>query len=905
MAKTLPEGLTKKNIFDLQEALTKFYPVPILGPGYQGAEVSAWAVPDMHLSWKSGPAFLKYITDLTETTDIVNANKTLEAWAKVAPQKTSVEAARPTKEQLETSIAEAEKKEVERQKAIKESNDAVRQAIAKQQEIHDRLAATKPKIYVKSGAPQVQQLSGDAQAVLDNLKTNPSIPNITEQLEKSITPSLENQISKEQIRLIALDAAYKAVDAANNPGKYAQMATQSAILNAVARDKDVIPKLITDSDILANIRTGANELAVFQNLQVNSARMVWGAFDPALAKTLFADPSSYQISLSETQLPGYETTFSPDGMIQGYTGFLSNNLEFFGKLAGLPIDEFQQKIMSSATSWIERQIVTNFPQAAQFFASPESQLILSGLGIGTTTVELTGSFASFFVENPATLPILNFFGQGLGINFSVGSITGTAASQGVAVAAAESVATTGGVMAGEAFIGGAAAAGGGAAAGAAVGQAAIPVPLVGAAIGAVIGAVGPKVVKAIKDNVYKYGKFLVAGVGALFGAGLALAAGLSPALGGILGGLGGYGLGSFLSGGPPAVGAGISSAFSAAGTAASFIWATFLAGVGTPILVSLLTFPVVVAFILFIINSGAYVVPPAPAFEGSGAITSPYIDVIKTANPAGPFQNTDLPLAVEYTVTIKAKKGPLSNVRIDYSCSVIKEAASTICPDTDPAIPTAAADVSPASPLAFTYKQTYDALNFQDSFVTDIITVTADAYEEAGAEAAGSATIKIGEPPENCPSIWPVGSGNVTQGAYTTSSHKTLEAVDIGTSPTPVLAGHSGIVVSSQNEYCYGKNIKIQSNCGGRDFVSRYAHLESLGVKRGDAVTMGQTIGLSGNSTGGAGERCSSGHHLHYDFHYWPGWISTKWPSSPPFMMSPYIPKDVPRGCVDNCGVSI
>lgn len=55
------------------------------------------------------------------------------------------------------------------------------------------------------------------------------------------------------------------------------------------------------------------------------------------------------------------------------------------------------------------------------------------------------------------------------------------------------------------------------------------------------------------------------------------------------------------------------------------IFTATLGAIGIPILVTLLTFPVVVALILFIINSGAYIVPPKlpdSAFTGTGVVVT-------------------------------------------------------------------------------------------------------------------------------------------------------------------------------------------------------------------------------------------------------------------------------------------
>jgi len=75
---------------------------------------------------------------------------------------------------------------------------------------------------------------------------------------------------------------------------------------------------------------------------------------------------------------------------------------------------------------------------------------------------------------------------------------------------------------------------------------------------------------------------------------------------------------------------------------------------------------------------------------------------------------------------------------------------------------------------------------------------------------------------------------------------------------TPVLATGDGIVTKTMNHPYAGKYIVIQH--GGRYFT-RYLHLSKFLVHKGQAVSRGQKIALSGN-TGR-----STGPHLHYEFH--------------------------------------
>ncbi len=103
---------------------------------------------------------------------------------------------------------------------------------------------------------------------------------------------------------------------------------------------------------------------------------------------------------------------------------------------------------------------------------------------------------------------------------------------------------------------------------------------------------------------------------------------------------------------------------------------------------------------------------------------------------------------------------------------------------------------------------------------------------------------------------------------------------------TPVLVTHSGVVTASQwdTTSSYGNYIDVQSTCDGKVIISRYAHLSSRSVAKGEDVSVGNVIGRSGG-TGGFLP------HAHYEF-------------SGLQMKTPYIPRTVPLGCtsVSVCG---
>lgn len=493
-----------------------------------------------------------------------------------------------------------------------------------------------------------------------------------------------------------------------------------------------------------------------------------------------------------------------------------------------------------------------------------------------TVVESTLSFFTSAVTNKVSSLILNKVGGKISEKLAgsalgkaagklIGQLTGKAAGAGLAAAGA----------------------GTGAAATAWTG----PGALIGAAVGAIIGKLVEKIgpwLKKNKDNLVILGGLMIGG-GLLAGAPLLVFLGAPLVLAGL--GLGAIG----------------TSIGAAAGLAIATLTGGFLSVIGLPVIITLVSIPILVVIILFIINSGAYLVPPQ--MSTASAIVSPYIDVKKVANPAGPFQNSDLkPLEVEYTITITAKKDALSNVKVSYSCNVVKEGSSPQCPPTDPVLKPGSQisiselsgstqgstqdTISPTESFSFSYKQSYTAPTFEDTFVVDTINVAATLPDGKSVSSAASASIKIGKPPEECPEGWPIyPEGNeqllpITQGPQGTYSHSNPgydEAIDIGTKSIPhiVTSRSSGIVEVKMGEDAYKSpdpiDVHVVTNCGGNTIKIIYAHLKDVYVVDGQAVALGQVIGISG------------WHHLHYEFQGLP-------------MSPPYIPKAVPSGCSGFCG---
>lgn len=117
------------------------------------------------------------------------------------------------------------------------------------------------------------------------------------------------------------------------------------------------------------------------------------------------------------------------------------------------------------------------------------------------------------------------------------------------------------------------------------------------------------------------------------------------------------------------------------------------------------------------------------------------------------------------------------------------------------------------------------------------------------------------------PSLWPIqgGIGHISQ-MFGQNKHAFSKrwyihkGIDLSTyrSGDPVLATADGQVVMVDYDPGFGNYIIIKHKHG---FYTRYAHLLSHKVKRGEHVEQGQVIGYIGN-TG-----VSTGPHLHYEIH--------------------------------------
>lgn len=95
--------------------------------------------------------------------------------------------------------------------------------------------------------------------------------------------------------------------------------------------------------------------------------------------------------------------------------------------------------------------------------------------------------------------------------------------------------------------------------------------------------------------------------------------------------------------------------------------------------------------------------------------------------------------------------------------------------------------------------------------------------------------------------------------------------IDFGTpTGTPVVSAADGVVSYASPLSTYGNVIMVTHSIDGQTFTSLYAHLSSIKVSVGQAVSKGDTIGAVG-TTGN-----STGPHLHFEIHIgtWSGMAS-------------------------------
>jgi len=410
--------------------------------------------------------------------------------------------------------------------------------------------------------------------------------------------------------------------------------------------------------------------------------------------------------------PGFKNTVFPDVIVSDspQPGFTSISLDF---ISDKVVDSAQQKIWALENTGLEKTDYVNRLTETSF-AGFEVQTVLPG----TISLSHFKTAETTWQENAEStrFDIATGIKEPLG---AAGFLAQQATNKVVAKAAGSVVAKVGAKTA--------------------ISKLTATLGSLGGPVAKALSWVGGEVLSRINSKTVKKWSGLILG-GLAFGIslpflGLQAAAGTGLLTTIISAGFGG-GVGGITIAG---IGAGMGSFFSAFG-------GLVMESVLLPTLLILLVFPFVVALILFIINSGAYVVPLGQSLLNS---TNPYIDVSKVADQPGPLSS---PQAITYTVTVTAKKNVLTGITLKSTCkSIGKNGANINCANLEkiPGIADVPSQISPGAPYLFTFTSNYDS-KYRDSLVNDQITVTALAGEAGKVTETGSASLCFGDCPLDC-----------------------------------------------------------------------------------------------------------------------------------------------------------
>lgn len=890
--------LTQEDVEALKEACLHFYPVELLGDDYLGMRATSWAIntTNLHYNWKSSTSFLKDLFTLTGGHSVKEAFNFLNNW--------EVTATSEAPSHWETTSTE----------------DVAQRP--------QQPASTLPsEIWLREKVEEIEkkELSNQTKNLLTQAKRNPQTFSqvMAQEMEKRYLEKVPGLSSEEQ-KIVSLNAQTSAYDLTQKLLTFEepQVDEVSALATLANPNDKTLEKFIADKDERFEIAKAAQEKALIQEHDfLISQKMSSLVLEEEALKEIYFE-KKYEISDTPTGLSlkpqDLFATYKDQGFSQAQEG-------------ALDLNENLQESFSQGTEAF-KTIIKETPwygKAQNFFAQRATQFLTSrGIVLPKVfTPAVESRLLSFWKETqvpilastkvvrlfPATgaramvVPIINtgFLRiasrtltvggktlSGLSIRFGGIRITSLLAKEASGQITSGLIKLT--TQAGTKIFSSTALAG-------TLGTISsfFATPLGGVVIAAVSYVAGellskviekiPALVKKIKDNapvIFGMGAILFV-PGALMGSFVLMGPGFilmaTPIVAGGIGaaGIGGLGLrvGSLFFGG------------------------FLLPMVIIPVVIGFIAFVVLTVFILFIINSGAYLVP-----ANILSSENPYVKIEKVPDPNRDFKNDELSagFVVEYTITATSKKSTLSNISFEYSCEVVKEKTSVKCPDiTEGEIPNLGGEggenptrLEPSKSISFKYKVRYNNHVYDDTLITDTITIKADVEDGTKLEAATSATIKIGNPPEECPiNAWPIagegGASSVTQGPHAkgcSHSRMSADAIDIGVNGATVIATHSGIV-SVAEDNCYGKHIDIRSTCGSTVFSSRYAHLGIVYVRPGQRVTRGQPIAISDNT----GANCTTGPHLHFDFR-----SSSGGAVSVPKMSKPYLIRDIPYGCCNS-----
>jgi hypothetical protein len=780
----IPEGQTKEEIRELNEALK------ILGPEY-GNVYSAKGFKGSNYSFTNYSELKNYLTSLgfpKDTPDkyyeIILSNwyentTSVQEYSK----ETITEAPRP--EGLnQTTISEKSKPEIfeeaeRRSQSEAKSREDAKRDVKNFQDRLDEINKAQKKIQddikkAKEDLPKLKDKKVYASVEEEPLVIKPEVQKtietlisfaVNEETRTNLIDDLSIEIEKksEMPPEVARTVAVQLINDISSPEQTREVLREAAIQKAIAEDKQgVLDKVLGGEKELIEL---AKKGAVLQSVDTNdsiylSRTVAENLFGKEVAEAIYGR-ENIKVVLSSESANGTTHALDLEKSNQNFIKSLEEKDSIINSAREFGIDRTKSIFTNNVKSYLAKKAVSA-PEGSLLkntYSSEAVRAILNkGLpeymewkaynGFGEAILKYNPEYAPYFklfsevtgvsVGIGAASKIVPLtFGQGaiplakiayiqpiksLGVPYTLGIKTGSKIAISTGAKAAEQAAVKAGVSA---TLSSTLAAAG----------ASIPVPILNAALAAAGWLIGEAISK-LKEwwtkNKDKIGPFLAVGAGLggamFFGAGPGIAIGL--------------GVGAATMG----VGTIVGGAVSLLGFIGSSIGVT----IATPVIVTLLALPPLIAFIMLVINNSAYVVPPSSLSSSIGA-DNPYMLVTKTAIPSkiGNAQGGST-VQVSYTVSIKALKENLTNVKVISSkCNVVTKDRSVACPKEN--IPELASDftVSPTSTHTFTFTGEYNS-NYNDSLIFDSVTISATTSKGESITTSGSATVCIGDCPTDC-----------------------------------------------------------------------------------------------------------------------------------------------------------
>lgn len=750
----LPEGYTKAKVHLLKTACEYYYPIGVFGNKDQRAFGQG-----QFGKWKNSSEFKKELFGIfPEIEDISEIHEILEQWEVVAPDEVKPNeqpsSTVPDKDKLEQLQKEAD----ERERIAKEAREKAKTETVK--EIEELQKNRKKFVYLEPKTTSRVELTSEEKIAQEYLEkaaqADPEtfIKTFSEKIIKSTSAETKAAIGEEALSVSANQVAIDFLNRTLNKNK---------IINAPAG----IFKGLLESDIVSEALK-KETLSTLSILSSSSEGLTRSFLYPILGKNLtdfyYEKPQiDYTVTTTPTSKSVYQVNLFD--LQKDFTNFKNNPV--FSFLEDQAKDELLKHGKKLATEFITKLPSKGISALIKSFASNSALTsafeILGSSAVSYQATNITGWIIQFTA--PQFVPMITFAAGRFGVNIGLTAVNAltpaataaleTGAIAGVAATGEVAGAAVAGTIAGEAAgvaagtaittAGAVAGAGAGATAGGTIGALSGPlaplvIPIL-TAIGAALGKVIDKVKIWIKrnPNAIRYMTLLplIAGI----------AIGSIPII--VVSGF--FFVSTFVATG---------GVMGAAGAMGGFLTASFFAIIGAtinsiakPLILSLLGTVAFVALVFFIINSGAYVVPPDTG-SSINIDQNPYISVSKVADISS-APNPNPTITVNYTVTVSAPQGSISNIVFQNGCTVVKNGGSPTC--SAPLPPETPAIIDPTSPFVFKYSQTYDS-KYTDSLVTDTFSVTATTPQGQG-NSLSSASVIIGNPPTKCFNVagsnWP------------------------------------------------------------------------------------------------------------------------------------------------------